>query len=192
MCFHDPRNNEHGDFFFDYSEQKEAKFFDPDAFTNQAQEQPAQSFSENVLNEQEVIDVFRRWTVLSGGKYPSSLGLQAIKDIDPNVDTSFLYNGSNSQNGAIHFDTPYATLDRDNPPPQEEIDKYFNSVIFVLMGRIQEVLAETTDWHYTGQGVKLGDTKTAVLWFRPKGSQMYRVIYGDLSAKDVKPENLPK
>ena len=35
MCFHDPRNNEHGDFFFDYSEQNDAKFFDPKTFTNQ-------------------------------------------------------------------------------------------------------------------------------------------------------------
>jgi len=35
MCFHDPRNNEHGDFFFDYSEQKDAAFFDPVSFTNQ-------------------------------------------------------------------------------------------------------------------------------------------------------------
>ena len=35
MCFHDPRNSEFGDFFFDYSEQKEAEFFDPDTFTTQ-------------------------------------------------------------------------------------------------------------------------------------------------------------
>jgi hypothetical protein len=35
MCFHDPRTGEFGDFFFDYSEQKEAKFFDPNTFTNQ-------------------------------------------------------------------------------------------------------------------------------------------------------------
>ncbi len=35
ICFHDPRNGEFGDFFFDYSEQKEAKFFDPNIFTTQ-------------------------------------------------------------------------------------------------------------------------------------------------------------
>jgi hypothetical protein len=32
MCFHDPRNGEFGDFFFDYSEKKNAQFFDPKAF----------------------------------------------------------------------------------------------------------------------------------------------------------------
>ena len=151
-----------------------------------------QSSSENLFNEQELIDVFRGWTLLSGGAFPSSLGFNAIKDIDPNADTSFRYNSSNTYNGAIHFETPYATLDRDNPPPQEEIDKFFNNVIFVLTGRVQEVLAKTTDWHYTGKGVKLGDVDTAILWFRLKGSETYRVIYGDLSAKDIRPENLPK
>ena len=192
MCFHDPRNNEHGDFFFDYSEQKDAEFFDPDAFTNRVQEQPAQSFSENIFNEQEIIDVLRRWTLLSGGPFPSSLDIQTIKDIDPNADISFLYNGLKDLNGAIHFETPHATFDRDNPPSQDEINKYFDSVLFVLSGRFQEVLAGTTDWHYAGQGVKFGDADTAVIWYRPKGSETYRVIYGDLSAKDVKPENLPK
>jgi len=35
MQFRDPRNDEYGDFFFDYSEQKEAEFFDPKTSTSQ-------------------------------------------------------------------------------------------------------------------------------------------------------------
>jgi len=46
--------------------------------------------------------------------------------------------------------------------------------------------------HYAGQGVKLGDASKAVFWYKPQGSETYRVIYGDLSVKDVSPENLPK
>jgi outer membrane lipoprotein-sorting protein len=48
------------------------------------------------------------------------------------------------------------------------------------------------DWHYAGSGVKLGDANKAIFWYQPKGSQTYRVIYGDLTVKDVKPEDLPK
>jgi outer membrane lipoprotein-sorting protein len=48
------------------------------------------------------------------------------------------------------------------------------------------------DWHYAGGGVKLGDAEKAIFWYRPKDSQTYRVIYGDLTVKDVKPEDLPK
>ena len=48
------------------------------------------------------------------------------------------------------------------------------------------------DWHYAGAGVKLGDASKAVFRYQPKGSTTYRVIYGDLSVKDVAPSNLPK
>ncbi|MBN1805005.1 MAG: zf-HC2 domain-containing protein [Sedimentisphaerales bacterium] len=47
-------------------------------------------------------------------------------------------------------------------------------------------------WGYTGQGVKLGDASKAVFWYQPEGSETCRVIYGDLSVKDVSKENLPK
>ena len=47
-------------------------------------------------------------------------------------------------------------------------------------------------WHYAGNGVKLGDADTAIFWYRPEGSETYRVIYGDLRVEDVSPENLPE
>lgn len=54
------------------------------------------------------------------------------------------------------------------------------------------LLKAENDWHYVGNGVKLGDAELPVCWYRPDGSETYRVIYGDLSVKDVAPENLPK
>jgi hypothetical protein len=48
------------------------------------------------------------------------------------------------------------------------------------------------EWHYAGKGVKLGQADKAIFWYRAKGSVTYRVIYGDLSVKDVAAENLPK
>ena len=48
------------------------------------------------------------------------------------------------------------------------------------------------EWNYAGAGVKLGDANTAIFWYQPQGSATYRVIYGDLSVKDVAEENLPK
>ncbi len=49
---------------------------------------------------------------------------------------------------------------------------------------------EAGDFHYAGDGVELGDSDTPVIWWLPKDSKTYRVIYGDLSVKDVAPENL--
>lgn len=48
------------------------------------------------------------------------------------------------------------------------------------------------EWHYVGKDVKFGDAEKAIFWYQPKNSETYRVIYGDLSVKDVAPEDLPK
>ncbi len=48
------------------------------------------------------------------------------------------------------------------------------------------------DQQYAGNGVKLGEADKAIFWYRPEGAETYRVIYGDLSVKDVAAENLPK
>jgi len=48
------------------------------------------------------------------------------------------------------------------------------------------------DWNYAGAGVKLGDADTPIFWYQPQGSDTCRVIYGDLSVKNVTPEDLPK
>jgi hypothetical protein len=47
-------------------------------------------------------------------------------------------------------------------------------------------------WHYAGSGVKLGEADKAIFWYQPEGSETWRVIYGDLSVKDVSAEDLPK
>ena len=49
-----------------------------------------------------------------------------------------------------------------------------------------------SNWRYAGEGVKFGNAQTAIFWYRSQDSDSYRVIYGDLSVKDVAPENLPK
>jgi outer membrane lipoprotein-sorting protein len=55
-----------------------------------------------------------------------------------------------------------------------------------------QLLKAENDWHYVGKNVKLGDSESPVCWYRPEGSETYRVIYGDLSVKNVAPANLPK
>jgi outer membrane lipoprotein-sorting protein len=56
----------------------------------------------------------------------------------------------------------------------------------------QRLAPNGIDCRYVGRGVKLGDAEKAIFWYMPKDSQNYRVIYGDLSVREVSPENLPK
>jgi hypothetical protein len=53
-------------------------------------------------------------------------------------------------------------------------------------------LPAASNWRYAGENVKYGDAQTPIFWYRPEGSATYRVIYGDLTVKDITPENLPK
>lgn len=46
-------------------------------------------------------------------------------------------------------------------------------------------------WRYLGKRVKLGDKDRIVCWYKLKGAKTYRVVYGDLSVKDVAREDLP-
>ena len=49
------------------------------------------------------------------------------------------------------------------------------------------------DWHYAGDGVKLGDADRAIFWYKPTDSKTYEVLYGDLRiVKDVQQNELPK
>ncbi len=64
--------------------------------------------------------------------------------------------------------------------------KFGRGFIFV------QLLKDENDWHYVGKDVKLGDAESPVCWYRPEGSETYRVIYGDLHVDDASPENLPK
>jgi hypothetical protein len=48
------------------------------------------------------------------------------------------------------------------------------------------------EWTYRGKGVRLGETGTPIFWYRPKGSETYRVIYGDLHVENISPKDLPE
>jgi hypothetical protein len=71
---------------------------------------------------------------------------------------------------------------------KEQLGKYYLQGMMFL----QICYTGKMDSHYAGAGVKLGDAGKAIFWYRPKDAKTYRVIYGDLSVKDVAPENLPK
>ncbi len=47
-------------------------------------------------------------------------------------------------------------------------------------------------WRYAGQNVSFGDPAVPIFWYQPQGSATWRVIFADLSVKDVAPADLPK
>jgi hypothetical protein len=63
-----------------------------------------------------------------------------------------------------------------------------------VRGFLEKNAAEWLSFRYLGKGVKIGDKDAFVCWYRLKDSKdpdMYRVVYGDLSVKDVAAKDLP-
>ena len=69
---------------------------------------------------------------------------------------------------------------------QQDATTMYRGIMFLTK------LPADSNWRYAGEGVKFGDTVKAIFWYRPEGSQTYRVVYGDLSVQNVEQENLPK
>jgi hypothetical protein len=53
-------------------------------------------------------------------------------------------------------------------------------------------LPKGSEWQYVGEDVQLGDANTPVCWYRTPNSKTYRTIYGDLTVRDIAPEDLPE
>lgn len=48
------------------------------------------------------------------------------------------------------------------------------------------------DWHYAGEGVRFGDGDTPVAWWKGDDPDTYRVLYGDLTIRNVSVDALPQ
>lgn len=121
------------------------------------------------LSEKDMVEGLRVWAKYLGeGTFPSELSKRAYMESIPLLRQSL-------QKQSV---------------PQAEAEQYGNHYM-QSMFFLQKVHFGPSDWKYVGANVKLGDAETAVFWYQPEGSDNYRVIYGDLSVKDVAPADLP-
>jgi len=120
-------------------------------------------------SESAFIETLRIWAeIIEEGQFPDSINLENVVKIGPKFDQGMKRAGLTDQQ-------------------QTEVAmRWGQGLVFIRFFKGQG------QWHYAGQGVKLGDGSKPIFWYQPKDSQTWRVIYGDLSAKDVAPENLPQ
>ena len=83
-------------------------------------------------------------------------------------------------------------------PPHNQLKAMSKEEVTALNQELFEYILFITrfpgegEWTYRGKGMRLGETETPIFWYRPKGSETYRVIYGDLHVENVYPEDLPE
>jgi hypothetical protein len=74
----------------------------------------------------------------------------------------------------------------------ETVDHYkMASLNMMPTGHFVEDSTVKGSFRYLGNGVKLGDKDRIVCWYKLKDAPFYRVVYGDLSIKDVASDDLP-
>ncbi|HIJ52088.1 MAG TPA: hypothetical protein HPP66_02910 [Planctomycetes bacterium] len=120
--------------------------------------------------EEDFIESLRIWAeVLLDGNFPEVVGTEQYMKQVPLLGEKLVQSGLSDEEVG------------------KKVGMIFPRGMFFL-----QLLEADGKYHYAGKGVKLGDADKAIFWYRPEGSDTYRVIYGDLSVKDVDAENLPK
>jgi outer membrane lipoprotein-sorting protein len=123
--------------------------------------------------EEDFVESFRMWAEHMDGKFPSKMHKSAVNEF-----IKYQQEKMNERGVELSYE--------DMMQMQQTIVDLSQGFSFV------EALPPASDWHYVGMDVDFGDAETAIFWYLPEGSATYRVIYGDLSVKDVAPEDLPQ
>jgi len=79
--------------------------------------------------------------------------------------------------------------DKETTSTEQLVQQSFHMMIQGIMFLLR--MAPESDWHYAGQNVQLGAADKAIFWYKPTGKPTYRVIFGDLTVRDVAPGDLP-
>jgi len=123
-------------------------------------------FDMGTSTEQDLVECLRIWAeLLLDGNFPEAIGMEELMKQLPQIEAKLGESVASAEEGTQKGMT---------------------------LGKGMLFEMSLKDKHYAGNGVKLGEADKAIFWYQPEGAETYRVIYGDLSVKDVAPENLPK
>lgn len=117
--------------------------------------------------EQDFVESLRIWAeVLSDGTFPDAIGTENVMKQVPLLAQKL---------GQMNLSEDKAT---------QLAMSFARGMLF------HQLLDSQGAWRYAGKGVKLGDAAAPIFWYQPKDSETYRVIYGDLSVKNVAQQDL--
>ena len=126
--------------------------------------------------ETELIDLLRTCAELGDGAFPDRLDTVRILDL---VQQAY------PQGTRSPHTVGGVTLTDLDGRAKEVFKRCLRGLAFLDDAR------ENGTWRYAGGGVRLGDRATPVCWWRPEGSDAFRVVYGDLQIKEATTEPVP-
>jgi outer membrane lipoprotein-sorting protein len=171
----------------DFSEQPKEPEVSHDAITENrkdlGQSPAVDKFPKHPLiaEEEDFIEALGIWTDFTDGRFPASIG-----SVDIIMDFGNYQNERLSKDGRHPSNEQVLEMRQDMISVTNEICTYISKdVIFAYL------LKANSDWHYAGKGIAVGDSDKAIFWYKPKGSNKYRVIYADLTVEETTAAQLP-
>jgi outer membrane lipoprotein-sorting protein len=118
----------------------------------------------------DVVKLLSMWALVREGAFPDSIfeTSRLLQDVMAAAKKGVKLPGAN-----------------ENMSKQEQVD------LAQTIARAVVIINSSPTASYAGAGVKLGDAQTAIFWYKPEGSETYKVIYGDLHVTDVAEADLP-
>jgi len=120
-------------------------------------------------SESDFIETLRIWAeIIKDGQFPDSINLEEVVKAGPKFNQGMKQAGLTTEQ-------------------QTELAvRWAQGLVFIRYFKGQG------QWHYAGAGVELGDAEAPIFWYRPKDSETWRIIYGDLHVENVTEEDLPE
>jgi outer membrane lipoprotein-sorting protein len=130
----------------------------------------------DMTNEEAVARHLRSYTEASGGRFPARL--------DDFADWQKVVLAAAKKKAPTEQPKGKGSLDFLNAEAFESA---------VASGRVAMMCQQMKDrYGYKPDGVKLGDAKAIVFWYKPEGQDKYKAVYGDLHIGEVTEAELPK
>ena len=139
---------------------------------------------------EDLAKLLRLYAVIAKAPFPAEFGPQTVTQMP-----QFLIDPSQSQKQnqerVVRILTPVygveAFEDGRIQATMEQFSKELGRGALFMAG-----LAETAEgWHWNAEGKTPGDGSEALCWWKPKGEELYRVIYNDFSVRQVPEAELP-
>jgi hypothetical protein len=115
--------------------------------------------------ENNLVDMLGEYARRSGGRFPNDLQVPSLLDVLKDIKVT------------------KTGLDEATSPWSAKVGKGLGLVW---------AMPPDSGALYTGKGVQLGQAERPIFRYRPQGSKTYRVIFGDLTVKDVEPGQISK
>jgi hypothetical protein len=158
-------------FWYRPKDAKKYRVIDADLSVHEADTPPS---VHDVNLEKDLIEMFRQYSELSDGRFPTELNLGKLV---PVLMTKY-YSPGQSQ--------PQKRNAKEEQAIAEAQVKLLRGLTFL------DLMPKEADSHYAGSRVSLGVADTPIFWYRPKDAKAYRVVYADLTVREAKtPPSVP-